>query len=83
MSWSQFNEFPHHTFNWRGIDGTEILTHFPPENTYNSELDTEFLVPAQTNFKEKEFIDEFISLFVAEAVRQSKFIIIQVQNSQT
>ena len=63
MSWSQFNEFPHHTFNWRGSDGTEILTHFPPENTYNSELDTEFLVPAQTNFKEKEFIDEFISLF--------------------
>ena len=63
MSWSQFNEFPHHTFNWRGIDGTEILTHFPPENTYNSELDTEFLVPAQTHFKEKAFIDEFISLF--------------------
>ena len=63
MSWSQFNEFPHHTFNWRGIDGTEILTHFPPENTYNSELDTAFLVPAQTHFKEKAFIDEFISLF--------------------
>jgi len=63
LSWSQFNEFPHHTFNWRGIDGTEILTHFPPENTYNSELDTEFLVPAQTHFKEKDFLDEFISLF--------------------
>ena len=63
LSWSQFNEFPHHTFNWRGIDGTEILTHFPPENTYNSELDSEFLMPAQTHFKEKDFIDEFISLF--------------------
>ena len=63
LSWSQFNEFPHHTFNWSGIDGTEILTHFPPENTYNSELDSEFLVPAQTHFKEKDFIDEFISLF--------------------
>jgi len=63
LSWSQFNEFPHHTFKWRGIDGTEILTHFPPENTYNSELDTEFLVPAQTHFKEKDFLDEFMSLF--------------------
>ena len=63
LSWSQFNEFPYHTFNWRGIDGTEILTHFPPENTYNSELEPEFLVPAQTHFKEKDFIDEFISLF--------------------
>ncbi len=63
LSWSQFNEFPHHTFNWRGIDGTEILTHFPPENTYNSELDTEFLLPAHTGFKEKDKLDEFISLF--------------------
>ena len=63
LSWSQFNEFPHHTFNWRGIDGTEILTHFPPENTYNSELDTQFLVPAQDHFKEKAYLDEFISLF--------------------
>ena len=63
LSWSQYNEFPHHTFNWRGIDGTEILTHFPPENTYNSELDTEFLIPAQKHFKEKSYLDEFISLF--------------------
>jgi len=63
LSWSQFNEFPYQTFNWRGIDGTEVLTHFPPENTYNSELDTEFLIPAQESFKEKDRIDEFISLF--------------------
>ena len=63
ISWSQFNEFPYQTFNWRGIDGTEILTHFPPENTYNSELDTKFLVPAQDTFKEKVELDEFMSLF--------------------
>ena len=46
-----------------GIDGSEVLTHFPPENTYNSELDTEFLIPAQKHFKEKAYLDEFISLF--------------------
>lgn len=63
ISWSQFNDFPYQTFNWRGIDGTEVLTHFPPENTYNSELDTEFLLPAQSTFKEKDKLDEFISLF--------------------
>ena len=63
LSWSQFNDFPHQTFNWRGIDGTEVLTHFPPENTYNSELDSESLVPAQKSFKEKDKLDEFISLF--------------------
>ena len=66
LSWSQFNEFPHQTFHWRGIDGTEILTHFPPENTYNSELDTQFLLPAQSGFKEKDKLDEFISLLGLE-----------------
>lgn len=63
LSWSQINEFPHHTFNWRGIDGTEVLTHFPPENTYNSMLNTEYMVPGRDRFKEKDFIDEFISLY--------------------
>ncbi len=28
LSWSQYNKLPHDTFIWRGIDGTEILTHF-------------------------------------------------------
>lgn len=28
ISWSQYNRMPHDTFRWRGIDGTEILTHF-------------------------------------------------------
>ncbi len=63
MSWNQFNEMPHHTFIWQGIDGSELLTHFPPENNYNSQLGTKFLVPAQEHFKEKAYIDEFISLF--------------------
>jgi len=63
LSWNQYNEFPYQTFIWRGIDGSEVLTHFPPENTYNSQLGTDFLVPAQNSFKEKHFIDSFISLF--------------------
>jgi len=63
MSWSQYNKFPHHTFLWEGIDGSEILTHFPPEDTYNSQLNTEYLVPGRDNFIEKDFIDEFICLF--------------------
>src|SRR5699024_1992056 len=28
ISWSQYNRMPHDTFYWRGIDGSEILTHF-------------------------------------------------------
>ncbi|MFD1671305.1 alpha-mannosidase [Agrilactobacillus yilanensis] len=28
ISWNEYNRMPHDTFMWRGIDGTEILTHF-------------------------------------------------------
>ena len=63
MSWSQFNKFPHHTFLWRGIDGSEVITHFPPENDYNSVLNPAKLIFAQENFEEKGFLDEFITIF--------------------
>ena len=38
ISWNQVNRMPHHTFRWEGIDGTRVFTHFPPVDTYNSEL---------------------------------------------
>lgn len=28
ISWNQYNRMPHDTFHWRGIDGSEVLTHF-------------------------------------------------------
>jgi len=28
ISWSQYNDFPHNTFRWRGIDGSQVPTHF-------------------------------------------------------
>ncbi|MDF2923775.1 MAG: alpha-mannosidase [Paenibacillaceae bacterium] len=28
ISWNQYNRLPHDTFHWRGIDGSEVLTHF-------------------------------------------------------
>ncbi len=63
MSWNQVNDFPYHTFRWRGIDGTEVLAHFPPENNYNSQLTPEYIVFGRDNFKERDFLDEFMSLF--------------------
>lgn len=35
MSWNDYNSFPHHSFVWRGIDGSHVLSHFFPEDTYN------------------------------------------------
>lgn len=36
LSWNLVNRFGHHSFHWEGIDGTRILTHMLPEETYNS-----------------------------------------------
>ena len=63
ISWSRVNNFPHNTFRWRGIDGTEVLTHFPPENTYNAACTPLQRITAENNFKENAFIDEYMSLF--------------------
>lgn len=38
LIWSDANEFPHINFLWRGIDGTEILSHCTPGRDYNSQL---------------------------------------------
>ena len=63
ISWNQVNRFPHTTFRWRGIDGSEVLTHFPPEDTYNSQLEPAGLKKAEDQFVEKAILDEMICLF--------------------
>ncbi|MBO0656211.1 alpha-mannosidase [Streptomyces triculaminicus] len=53
ISWSQTNTFPHHTFWWEGLDGTRVFTHFPPIDTYNSQLSGQEVAHAARNFREK------------------------------
>lgn len=36
LSWNNINEFPNTTFNWVALDGTQVLCHMPPADTYNS-----------------------------------------------
>ncbi len=57
ISWNQFTSFPHHTFYWQGLDGSKVLTHFPPANTYNGNLTAKQMVNAEENYKEKDRSD--------------------------
>ncbi len=34
LSWSEFNLSPYDTFTWKGIDGSEVLTHFTPSRDF-------------------------------------------------
>ncbi len=38
ISWNEFNKMPYDTFNWIGIDGSRVLTHFVPASDYDKSL---------------------------------------------
>jgi alpha-mannosidase len=54
LSWNQFNKPKHHTFHWQGIDGSSVLTHFPPADTYNASADVAELRRSATDFHDHD-----------------------------
>lgn len=63
MSWNRVNKIPYHTFNWRSIDGSEVLVHMPPEGTYNSPASPWSLLKSQDCFAEKAVSNDVLVLF--------------------
>ncbi|KAF3854847.1 hypothetical protein F7725_022902 [Dissostichus mawsoni] len=53
LSWNLVNTFPHNTFFWEGLDGSKVLTHFPPGNSYEMKGKVEELVKTVKNNKDK------------------------------
>jgi len=54
LSWNRFNRPPHHTFTWQGIDGSEVLAHFPPADTYNATAGVEELRRSARDYKDHD-----------------------------
>lgn len=65
IAWNQFNKIPYDTFMWKGIDGTEVLTHFitttdpyqDPNShftTYNGNLHPGAVMGAWRRYQQKE-----------------------------
>ncbi len=52
LSWNETNAFPHHTFWWEGLDGSELFTHFPSVDTYGAVLSAEELSRCEHAFRE-------------------------------
>jgi alpha-mannosidase len=63
LSWNQFNKPTSSTFLWEGIDGSSVLTHFPPSDTYNAMCTVEELLKHYSNFKDKDRSNESYMLF--------------------
>jgi alpha-mannosidase len=49
---NRFTKQPHHTFVWQGIDGSEVVAHFPPVDTYDAEATVHELCRSVRDFKD-------------------------------
>jgi alpha-mannosidase len=72
ISWNQFNRIPNDTFRWRGIDGSEVLTHFvtAPDiyttttfYTYNGALLPEGITGTWMNYRQRVINDHLLYLY--------------------
>ncbi|XP_005113086.2 alpha-mannosidase 2C1 [Aplysia californica] len=63
MSWSIINKFPHHTFHWEGIDGSSVLAHFPPGDSYKMTGTVNQVRRSSTNFQDKGRSNRSLFLF--------------------
>src|SRR5260370_20425362 len=63
LSWNDTNKPEHHTFWWEGIDGTQVLTHFPPADTYNGSFTAEEVERSVRNFKDADHSDRSLYPF--------------------
>ncbi|GAB2517480.1 alpha-mannosidase [Paramicrobacterium agarici] len=61
ISWNQRNVFPHHSFLWEGIDGSRVFTHFPPMDTYSSELSGAEVAKSSRQFRENRVASRSIA----------------------
>ena len=60
LSWNFVNKFPHHSFIWKGIDGSEVVSHMPPEGNYLSSGLPHAVLDAEKSFFEKGISDKLL-----------------------
>jgi alpha-mannosidase len=54
LSWNRFNQPEHHTLIWQGDDGSEVLAHYPPADTYNSEVSVGELLKVARDYRDHD-----------------------------
>mgnify|MGYP002247700978 FL=1 len=63
LCWNDTTRLPHHSFMWEGVDGSQIFTHFPPADKYDSDMSAHDMAYVQSNYKDKDLSDRGILLF--------------------
>ncbi len=63
LSWSKYDVYPHHTFWWKGLDGSTVLVHMHPEASYNSPASPKAIIRSERVFLDKGISDKVLVLF--------------------
>ena len=63
LAWSLVNKFPHHSFVWKGIDGSTVLAHMLPEANYNGPALPCALAKHEKSNRDKCVSDRSLMLF--------------------
>ncbi|SFE59517.1 alpha-mannosidase [Paenibacillus catalpae] len=63
LSWNVYNTHPHHSFEWEGIDGSKVLAHLPPEDTYNSPGAPRSLTKIENSYLDRNVSEHALMLF--------------------
>ncbi|KAF9086810.1 Glycoside hydrolase, 38 vacuolar alpha mannosidase [Mortierella sp. GBA35] len=58
LSWNNINKFPNTTFTWVGLDGTKILTHMAPCETYTAQADVGDMARSVKNNRDLAFSNQ-------------------------
>ena len=57
------NDFPHTTFNWVSLDGTQLLMHMAPSNTYQGQCTVDEVVRSVSDHKSLHSTHDSLLLF--------------------
>ena len=76
MNWNDTNKFPHNTFMWQGLDGTQVLSYmasppnyngqrreFAPYSDYNGSTDPRWIEAFHDAHQDKDVFDEVMPTY--------------------
>jgi alpha-mannosidase len=63
LSWNNINKFPNTTFYWQGLDGSRVLTHMAPSETYVAQCTVEELKKSVDNNRDKAYTDASLLVY--------------------
>ena len=63
LSWNTVNKFPYYSFNWVGLDGSTVLAHMLPQETYNAPVVGTMLKRGELNYAERPVSNRSLALF--------------------